>query len=320
VSICEHEVDTLDGACLDSCTCRPAITLIGVLEDKCLGAGAEVIRIERAVVYAVEASETTHILHAPVGDGYCIDSLVEDTLDGCGEREGSRECIVQCDCRFPDLRHLELGIYCRDGRRNGSVIRRNCSRIAKAYEFVEKGLNGCVALGIGNEATSESIHGEAHLLCIRGVDLGLILNETSIGRHVGEEHQRETAGEETGTTADLQRLVSVDIPVETDARRNGNLGSRPHTGVDVGLLVIVGLRIIAESLDGIVGHKVAIIEEETVETEAVSEFEIIVHTPLVLSINAGFVELNPGSRSGLTIITVGEADDLGSSTAEEVGN
>ena len=113
-------------------------------------------------------------------------------------------------------------------------------------KLVVEGIHSGLTLGIGHETSGEGVHGEALGGCILGIDLSLILDETAVGRHIREEDERQTTGEETGTAANLQALVSEDVPGETDTGRQGHVGSWPFAGVDVGLLVVMSLGIIGE--------------------------------------------------------------------------
>ena len=76
--------------------------------------------------------------------------------------------------------------------------------------------------------------------------------------------------------------------------------------------------VVINSLDSVVGHKVAVIEEETVETDTVGKLEVLSCTPLVLSVDTEFVELYSCSRILLSAVTVGKADNLRSRTVDEV--
>ena len=71
----------------------------------------------------------------------------------------------------------------------------------------------------GKDSTFEFIHSETFVFCILGIDLRLILNHTAIGRHIGKEYQRQTSGEQTATTTQLQSIVAKYIPTETYTRR-----------------------------------------------------------------------------------------------------
>ena len=68
----------------------------------------------------------------------------------------------------------------------------------------------------------------------------------------------------------------------------------------------------------LVGRKVIVIEEETIETDTVSKLEVIIYRPVILSVNTCSVESYTGSRVLLTIITISHADYLRSCSVQEV--
>ena len=76
--------------------------------------------------------------------------------------------------------------------------------------------------------------------------------------------------------------------------------------------------VVVEVVDGLIGHQVAIVEEQSVEANAIRELELIVDVPVVLSIDAELVELHAGGRSGLAIVAIGEAEHLRSLIEELV--
>ena len=86
----------------------------------------------------------------------------------------------------------------------------------------------------------------------------------------------------------------------------------------MGLLVVVSLRIVSQSLDGGIGHKVTIVEEQAVNTGTVSKLELVSGVPLVLDIDSELVETDTGSGLELTVVTVSKVDDLRSGTCQEV--
>ena len=290
---------------------------MGVLEYVCALGSVEVIAllIDRTVVHAIEAGEAIDRLYVPVGQAYSVDSLVVDCLCAYAEWEGGREGVVDCEGSLPYLRHLELRIHCRDGGWKGSVLRLDGGRVTELDELVVEFL------------AVEDLAGElAHInLVALRTENGLILNHTGVGRHIGEEHERKTSGEETGTATELEALVTEHIPYETYARGYGDVGVRPLAGVDVTAAVNVLVRFlgtvchaVVESKDGVVGHKVFVVEEETVETHTVGKFEILIGLPLVLSVETELVELYAGCRVFLAVVAVGKADNLRSSFVEEV--
>ena len=78
----------------------------------------------------------------------------------------------------------------------------------------------------------------------------------------------------------------------------------------MGLLVVLGLGIEGERLNGSVGHQVLVVEEQAVQTQAVGELEAVGGVPLVLGVDAGFMELHTGGRSLFTVVTIGEVYNL----------
>ena len=81
------------------------------------------------------------------------------------------------------------------------------------------------------------------------------------------------------------------------------------------IAVLVG---IPEVVDSLVGHKIGVVEEQSVETQAVGEHEVVGSLPLVLGVDTGLVELYPCRRGGLAVISVGKVDNLRSLSVEEV--
>ena len=148
----------------------------------------------------------------------------------------------------------------------------------------------------------------------------LILHHTGVCRHIGEEHKRQTTGEETCTSPEAEALVGEDIPLETHSRRNCNIGIRPLACVDMTLLIVVFLRIVCKVIYLVVSCKILVVEEQTVKTQTVSELEIVNRCPFVLSIDSELVELNPCCRCLFTVVTVSEADNFRSSAVDEVVN
>ena len=202
VGICSHDVETLDGAHVERYARRVSVTLVGVLEHECLGAGTEHVGIKGTVVHAVEPCESADRHDAPVGNGHTVDSLVVDELTGEREGERSGERVVEGNRSLPYLGHLEVGIYRRDRRREFSVLGLDSRRITEACELVEQGLCGSLAVLVGHETAGEIVHRIAgNGLTLLGkefgqailVELCLVLHHTAVGRHVGEEHERQTA-------------------------------------------------------------------------------------------------------------------------------
>ena len=113
------------------------------------------------------------------------------------------------------------------------------------------------------------------------------LHDTGVGRHVGEEHQRNTSGEEAGAAAELQTLVAEDIPGEAQTRTHLDARLGPLAGVHVTAAVI-------ELIGLVVRHDVLVVEGQVVQTEAGGELEAVVHGPFVLDIGADLGETDFG--------------------------
>ncbi len=137
------------------------------------------------------------------------------------------------------------------------------------------------------------------------------MHHTTVCRHIGEEHQRQTAGEQTRTATELQTLVTEDVPSKADTWRNDKTCVRPFAGIDMSAIVV-------QFVYCIVSHQVTVVEEQTIETQTVSKFEFLTDVPLILSIDTNLVELHTCSRLGLAVVTVSKVDDFRSSTAKEV--
>ena len=152
----------------------------------------------------------------------------------------------------------------------------------------------------------------AHI-CVLGIELCLILHHTAVGRHIGEEHEGQTALEETSTTTELQCLVAKNVVGETNTRRKNNLCCRPLTCVDA-------LSIIVEVVNGLVCHQVAIIEDECIETDTACELQTICCIPLILQVDTKLAILHLSSRIGLAIITVCKTNHLRSFSIDEIVN
>ena len=165
-----------------------------------------------------------------------------------------------------------------------------------------------MTFGISNETTGKLAH-----ICVLSIELSLILHHTAVGRHIGEEHEGQTALEETSTTTELQSLVAKNVVCKTDTRRKNNLCCRPLTSINT-------LTIIIEILNGIVCHKVAIVEDKCVETDTSCKFQTFSGVPFILQVDTKLAILHLGSRIGLTIITVCKTNHLRSFTIDEIIN
>ena len=67
---------------------------------------------------------------------------------------------------------------------------------------------------------------------------------------------------------------------------------------------------IIKLVDSSIGNQIAVVEEQTVDTQTISQLELIVDVPVILDIETRTVELHTGSGLRLTIITVGQTEDL----------
>ena len=67
---------------------------------------------------------------------------------------------------------------------------------------------------------------------------------------------------------------------------------------------------IIKILDGIVGHQIAVGEEQSVDTQTVGQLKLVIDVPVILTVDTRTVELHTSSRSRLTIVTVGQTEDL----------
>ena len=76
--------------------------------------------------------------------------------------------------------------------------------------------------------------------------------------------------------------------------------------------------VVVQFLDGIVGHQVAVVEEQTVQTQACGKLEVVGGVPLLLTIDTYFMETDTCSRSLLAIIAIGQANNLGCCTVDKV--
>ena len=75
---------------------------------------------------------------------------------------------------------------------------------------------------------------------------------------------------------------------------------------------------VVKIVNSLVSQQVIIIEEQTVHTQTIGQFELVAHVPVVLNIGTRTIELYTGSRLRLTVITIGQTDDLGCNTIHEI--
>ena len=76
--------------------------------------------------------------------------------------------------------------------------------------------------------------------------------------------------------------------------------------------------IIVDVVNSLIGHQVTIVEEETIHAETKCQLQLVSHVPVILSIDTRTVELYTCGRLRLTTVTIGQTEDLRSSTVEEV--
>ena len=76
--------------------------------------------------------------------------------------------------------------------------------------------------------------------------------------------------------------------------------------------------VIVKIIDSLVSQQVFVVEEQTIDTQTVSQLELIVHIPVILDIGTGTVELYAGSRLRLTVVTISQTDDFRCSTIHEI--
>ena len=311
-----HDAEALGRAHVQGDVAGIGVAEVRVGQHVGRGVGVLVVgRVDRAVVNAVETGEAIHRDHVPVLHRGGVDVLVEHTLDGDGEREGGRERVVHGQGGLPDLRHLELRIHGGKLGRNLAILRGDLLREAEAIPLLAHLL--AIDDQVAGELLEERVGVRDTILVGGGDDTGILVHG-GVGRHVREEHERNTAGEEAGTAADLQALVAQHIPGEADTRREQRNGGRPLAGVDV-TCVAVGVRI-AQGEDGVVRDDVAVIEEEVVDTQAGGQLEAVGGVPLVLHIEAGLVVHHAAGRvvAHQVLVTVGEVHRLRGGTGHEV--
>ena len=313
-----HQAQGLDGTHVQLDAGLPAIAAAGIVEHEGLGGRTEVVGEDGTVVGTVETGETLNGTHAPVADAHIVEHLVVDVFGGHREGERGGQLIVDGNGALPHLRHLEVGVDGRDGRGNRALASLDIGGEAHLDEFLAE-LGSAVGEAVAAEGAEHLVHAAVFLLDSsrqvvilgRGTELCLILHHTAVGGQVGEEHEGQTAREETRTTTHLERLVAKDVVVETYTGRDGDVAAGPLAGVDLAAVVV-------EFLDGSVGEQVVVVEEDTVETDTCRHFQTVGGVPLILHIGTQLVELHTGSGLGLIAVAVGETNHLGSGLVEEV--
>ena len=119
--------------------------------------------------------------------------------------------------------------------------------------------------------------------------------------------------EKSRTSTQFEALVAKDVPVETYSWRNSETRVWPFACIDATTIVV-------NVEHCIVCHQVAIVEEQSVESDTGSEFELFGSVPLVLHVNAQFVEGHAGCRARLAIVAIGKTNYLRCGTIDEVVN
>ena len=76
--------------------------------------------------------------------------------------------------------------------------------------------------------------------------------------------------------------------------------------------------VVIEVIDCLIGHQVAIVEEEVIKTKAVGQLQVARSLPLVLQIDAHLAVLHTRGRVLLAIVAISEGHNLRSATIEEV--
>ena len=82
-------------------------------------------------------------------------------------------------------------------------------------------------------------------------------------------------------------------------------------------LVVLAV-VVGEIKDGVVGHQIRIVEEETVKTQTCGKLEIRGDAPVILGINSKLVEPDACGRVLLPVVAVGEADNFRGCAVDEV--
>ena len=244
------------------------------------------------------------VIKVDVGKAYSVEGLGEHTFCCEGEREVNRNSVICCKGNLGLLRHTEVlvnahnAVLCTKGhltvfRSYGSVDAESLGCFfdvgddlagSRIVELVDSGNAGCIGFSIG----------------VDGGKVGRSLNHSCTLRHVGEEHQRETALEQTGATANDEALVFHYVPVETYAWRELNAGVGIASGVDV-------LTTEVKCLDCVVGKDGAVVECKHVGANTVGELEVARYRPLILQISTNLAVCNLSARVRVTVVTDGKA-------------
>ena len=234
------------------------------------------------------------VLDIDVVDGNGIHILRKHELSRHGQGERYGYLIVHRDRRLPHLRHLE--VLSHTGNLASRHVFLNRGREVELVDYL---------VHVRNHATCQLVQTGimAHHLSI--VILGLkgngVLYHRSIGRHIGEENQRQTSGKHTRTSTYFQRLVLEHVPNETYTGRNLPSGIRPLASVDV-------LPVEVKLIDGIVSLEVVVVEHQVVETDTVGQFQTVAEVPFILGIETKLVEGNLSIGVGHTVEAISQSE------------
>ena len=111
MSICGHDVETLDRLHVHSDVSCPTITSVSIGKHVCRKSLIHIVRwIDVTVVSTAELWPAGIVLDVKVLDHHSVHSLVVDELSGDCEWEAYRELVINCDRSLPDLWHLERRI------------------------------------------------------------------------------------------------------------------------------------------------------------------------------------------------------------------
>ena len=309
VGVGGHEAQVLQRLGVEGEVGYPSVALAGVGEHAGgghVGVVHIVLGIDHAVVGSLQVLPAVGILDVPVLQAHVLEHVGVDDLGGEGEGEGDGELVVDGQRALPLLRHLEVFVDTHDGTGLHTVGRGDGGGSAeKLYHTVY----------IGDDAAGKLVKARVargdNAVPIAGGGAHEVLHHTRAGGHVGEEHEGQTAGEETGTAAHGERLVAEDIPVEAQTGRHLDAGVGPLAGIHTATVEV-------DVVDGIVAHDVVVVVGDIVEADAARNLQIAQGVPLILHIEAILVAVHLGSGILVAEIAVGEGHRLRGCAAEEI--
>lgn len=231
VRVGEHEAEVVDGASVHCQVGGPAVSLVGVahhhgvlavdiVEQGCrLGLAVyslNLIGIDKAVIgtgeilralAAVLINPFVCGLDVDVAQSHCVDMARVHELTGHGEGELHGYLPVYGEAALPHLRHMEIIFHTADlAAGHVLVFGKLRGQPESFYHLVHIGDHAAVELGknrVGAGIACAVAHG--------------ILNHAGIGGHIGEEYQRQTAGEDACTATEAEAAVLEGVPVEAYA-------------------------------------------------------------------------------------------------------